>query len=507
VSYFKTRRLENDLANANSYGEWKDVAQTLDRLEGKDQWLGEESSALYSHRLIRNRLNELRQLRKKDNVPELVFWLHEGLHGNLGNMANEALYSQTRVGTKPLITQYINEVVEVLEYLASHQFDDFGYDAKIRFFKRVAKCFGRSGLLFSGGATLGMFHIGVSKALWEHNLLPRVVSGSSAGSIIASAMATRTDDEFLQFLDPEYLYLQAFAPNNWKSLVDEKAVLSGKQLEHCLQENLGDLTFAEAFERTGRILNIPISPVASNQMPRLMNYLTGPNVLIRTASLASCSIPGIFPPAKLMGKNFDGSITPYLPSLRWADGSLKSDLPMLRMARLHDVNHYIVSQTNPHIAPFLHRAAESERKKGVLPFAKDLVTGSLQAQGKHVLATAQNHVSQPFIKRVLGEAHSILNQNYRGDITIIPRFDPIKMAKVLTNPTPEDIESFIIAGERETWPQMERIRNASIISQTLEDCIRQLKIEGRQQPTGPSIKRASFSAKSIIEAVGLQKKS
>lgn len=506
MSYFKIRRLESDLANANSYDEWKEIAVTLDRLEGKDQWLGEEASPFYSHRLIRNRLNELRQLRKKDNVPELVFWMHEGLHGNLGNMANEALYSQTRVGTKPLITEYINEVVEVLEYLAANQFDDFGYDEKIRFFKRVAKCFGRSGLLFSGGATLGMFHIGVSKALWEHNLLPRVASGSSAGSIIASAMATRTDDEFLQFLDPKYLYLQAFAPNNWKSFADERSVLSGKQLEHCLQENLGDLTFAEAFERTGRIVNIPISPVASNQMPRLMNYLTGPNVLIRTASLASCSIPAVFPPAKLLAKNFDGSITPYLPSLRWSDGSLKSDLPMLRMARLHDVNHYIVSQTNPHVAPFMSRSSPSERRTGMLPFTKDLITGSIETQGKHILSTAQNHISQPFVKRVLSEAHSILNQNYRGDITIIPRFEPMKMAKVLTNPTPADIESFIIAGERETWPQLERIRNASVISQTLEDCIRQLKIQGHQHPSGPSIKRASFSARGLAEAIGLQKK-
>lgn len=36
---------------------------------------------------------------------------------------------------------------------------------------------------------------GVVKALFEHRLLPRVLAGSSVGSIIASIVATKTDEE------------------------------------------------------------------------------------------------------------------------------------------------------------------------------------------------------------------------------------------------------------------------------------------------------------------------
>jgi hypothetical protein len=36
---------------------------------------------------------------------------------------------------------------------------------------------------------------GVVKALFEHTMLPRVVAGSSVGSIVAGMIATRTDDE------------------------------------------------------------------------------------------------------------------------------------------------------------------------------------------------------------------------------------------------------------------------------------------------------------------------
>ena len=35
----------------------------------------------------------------------------------------------------------------------------------------------------SGGGSLGAFHLGVVKALLEHHMLPRVLAGSSVGSI------------------------------------------------------------------------------------------------------------------------------------------------------------------------------------------------------------------------------------------------------------------------------------------------------------------------------------
>jgi TAG lipase/steryl ester hydrolase/phospholipase A2/LPA acyltransferase len=38
---------------------------------------------------------------------------------------------------------------------------------------------------------------------------------------------------------------------------------------------------------------------------------------------------------------------------RWRDGSLESDLPMMLLKELFNVNHFVVSQANPHIAPFL----------------------------------------------------------------------------------------------------------------------------------------------------------
>ena len=50
-----------------------------------------------------------------------------------------------------------------------------------------------------------------------------------------------------------------------------------------MRQNIGDVTFLEAFNRTRRILNITVSSSTNFEMPRLLNYLTAPNVLIWSA--------------------------------------------------------------------------------------------------------------------------------------------------------------------------------------------------------------------------------
>lgn len=46
-------------------------------------------------------------------------------------------------------------------------------------------------------------HIGVVKAFLDANLLPRVVTGTSAGGLIAALVCTRTEEELKYLLVPE----------------------------------------------------------------------------------------------------------------------------------------------------------------------------------------------------------------------------------------------------------------------------------------------------------------
>ncbi|MES1917776.1 MAG: hypothetical protein MHM6MM_009482, partial [Cercozoa sp. M6MM] len=118
-------------------------------------------------------------------------------------------------------------------------------------------------------------------------------------------------------------------------------------LRDCLRDNIGDQTFAEAYQRTGRILNITVSTCDRTRhgQPRLLNFLTAPDVVIWSAALASCAVPLVYPPVALQCRRRDGRIRPFLDAgTQFADGSVEHDLPMTRLSELFNVNHFLVSQ-------------------------------------------------------------------------------------------------------------------------------------------------------------------
>ncbi len=470
------RRCENALAQATDYAAWSAAAQEHDRLTGAVEWRDQAESSDYDYRLVQARLEELRELRelrRQGEVARLVFCLHEGLHGNLGNIANPALYTGCRFGTKRLLTDYLDEITSALDYLCEYETPVFPLADKLRFFERTAQSFVRSALMLSGGATLGLFHLGVIKALWSEGLLPRVVSGSSSGSIVAATLGTHTDAELARVFDPTLFTVEAWRSLGFKSLLKGSSLMDSQQLERCIEHNVRALTFEEAFDRTGRIVSIPVSPARAHQHSRLLNYLSAPNVLIRRAALASCAIPGVFPAVMLEARDFNGVTVPYMPGDKWVDGTLNSDLPMLRVARMHNVNHYIVSQTNPHIVPFLGEA--KPREKGLLSFTRDIVSSTFQLYLKHLLDLARQNVDSHTLGLLLDKAYSVADQSYSGDITIVPPTWLNNLLDIFSNPRPERIAEFILTGERATWPKLERIRNATRISRAFEQGLERLR--------------------------------
>lgn len=66
---------------------------------------------------------------------------------------------------------------------------------KIQMFASIRQSFGRSALLLSGGGGLGIHHLGVLRVLLQHRLLPRIISGSSVGSLVAGVVCVTPDHE------------------------------------------------------------------------------------------------------------------------------------------------------------------------------------------------------------------------------------------------------------------------------------------------------------------------
>lgn len=472
-----------ELDHAQTYADWREVALDLDRLEGAEAWKQDEASEDYDHLLIRERLADMRRMRSSGDVRRLVYSLHEGLHGNLGNITSTGLYGFARVGTKRLIDEYIAEVVRCLDYVCAGDFRDFSEDDKVVFFKRTGTSFGRSALLLSGGATLGMFHLGVIKALFQQGLLPRVISGSSAGAIIGGMVGTRTDAQMPQLFDPSALNLAAFQRVNLRNVLRNGAVMNPAQLEQCLDINVGPETFTEAFERTRRIFGVTVSAAEHQSQGRLLNYLTAPHVLMCRSILASCAVPGVFPPVQLAARDYGGEVVPYLPSKRWIDGTVYSDLPMLRLARLHNVNHYIVSQTNPHVVPFM--LDDHSRRRGLLPLARELVLNA----SRSTLRLARSHLSGSPVRRMADQLNAVIAQRYSGDINILPSHSPRQLLRMFSNLDERELAQYIREGERATWPRIERIRNQTAISRAFEDCLLILKDRASERAAPRARKR------------------
>lgn len=475
----RIRKYRKMLATAPNYEVWKAAALELDYLEGNVEWKEDFASDLYHYELIYDRLSNLRQYHQQSDFERLKRALREGLHHDLGNMGNPVLYSRSRVGTKHLIEEYINQACESLDFLCDHPIPDFSLEDKLQFFRDTLTSYGRPTLLLSGGATLGMFHLGVIKALWEKGLLPQVVAGSSIGAIIAGMLGVHTDAEIPNMLVPENHDLKAWKWRGLLSAVRGDGLMDQQQLKQCLRANIGEYTFEEAFHKTGRSINVSVSPTQSHQKARLLCGYTSPYLLVWSAVLASAAVPGVFPPVTLMKKDLQGSILPYMSRQQFVDGSVVSDLPIERLMHLYDVNFTIVSQTNPHVVPFLNRKGKDE-KLSVFQLPSHIIKSEIQFHGQGVFDYLRKRVRPELLRQISGHMYTIMAQRYFGDVTIAPSYNLSHYRKMLSNPEPRFVRQLILEGERATWPKISMIRSHARISKTLERCVARLKDQRRR---------------------------
>lgn len=463
------RELQRALDTATDYGTWSQAAQGLDELSGRTAWRQRERSNLYDSATIRERLDRLRLLRATGDDLGLVFALDEGVHGNLGGMGKPVLYSKAQFGTKQLIGDYLDAVAETLLHLESLPDSKLPATVKLDLFRRASQCYGRSALMLSSGGTLMYFHFGVAKGLLEQGVLPNVISGSSAGSIVASVLGSRTDAELKGFFTPQNIcFGDPWQPSRMERSTGIRRILGTEAFEQTFERLIPDLTFREAFERSGRRISISVSPCERHQSPRLLNAITSPHVLIRSAVRASCAIPGFFEPVQLMARDSQGKTVPYLNS-RWIDGVFAADLPAKQLARLYGTNHYIVSYINPMLLPtFRDHKLESAWLQPLLIMLKSSARNVLKSTdvvlGKYLPTSSVGAVNKV--------AHDLLSQSYVGDINIAPSQRLVSPLKLLSPNTYEEIGALMLEGERQTWPRIEMVRNSSKISRTLDGILK-----------------------------------
>lgn len=483
------KKYERSMANAASYDEWSDAARKHDRASGMSRWKIMDQSRRFDYVSIRIRLDRLRLLKAKHDDHGLLLALNEGIHGNMGGMGKHELYEKARFGTKQLVIDYVDEIVTALEHLADPKVADISFEEKLDFFRRAHHCFGSTALMMSGSGSLLYFHIGVIKTLHEERLLPNIFSGSSGGSIVGSAVCTSSDEELNGKFDLEKIMFQREQDTGLFGFLDSFAPrhMDADEVREKVDEMIPDLTFQEAHEKTGRHMNISIAPVEHHQTSRLLNAFTSPNVFMRDSIMASTAVPGIYPPVTLMAKGTNGERQAYLPSRKWVDGSVSDDLPAKRLARLYGVNHYIVSQTNPHVVPFV---SDSKRNSDVSAIIRNATMSTAREwinAGAEILSRRTGRY--PAINRMINMTTSVINQDYVGDINILPPIGMINPLKLLAQRSEKDIEKMMDIGMRATWPKLEMIRVQTKIGRTLDRILKEYEEGYVKQVESGSSKR------------------
>jgi TAG lipase / steryl ester hydrolase / phospholipase A2 / LPA acyltransferase len=468
------------LSAATKLEEWEDAARQLDVLEGHDAWKADSKSNDYNTSLIAKRLAELDRARINCDIPAMLHLVRTSLSRDLGGIGNIDL-CRPYIGTKSLIERYVDATTSTIESLVEQSAipgalpDDVEHRDLLDALLCARQSFGRSALLCSGGGTFGMTHIGVLKAMFEADLLPRIVSGASAGSIVVAVLCTRTDEEIPAVLKAfPHGALDVFEENgkedtlaaHLKRLFMKGAWSDIRHLKRVMREVLGDMTFQEAYNRTRRICNICVSSASLYELPRLLNYITAPQVMIWSAVAASCSVPLIFKAAPLLAKDpATGEHIPWNPRGQgYIDGSVDNDLPMTRLAEMFNVNHFIISQVNPHIVPFLTKDDHVQTANETVEGVPDSGQGSSWLSTLSALAKDEALHRLHFLAELgifpnlVTKLQSVLSQKYSGHINILPKIELLDLPRILRNPDADFMLRACLSGERATWPKLSRIR-------------------------------------------------
>ena len=481
----KRRGLINKLDKAESYEEWRKFSLMLDREESREPWKVFPESSYYSPEIVQTNLSKLKSLMKDPQHPRNLMKFVERLCvKNVGGIGNYHMYTNTRVGTKYLIHDYVNVLNNAIRDVCQN--NSLDRDVRKRFCERVERSYGKTALLLSGGATFGWYHLGVVRALLNRGCLPDVVSGTSAGSLIAALVCVKSDEELKEVLKPE-LHPLCVAFENWGHMVKryfKKGALASNEEWRLKAENLMgcNLTFEEAYKKTGRALNITITFAGNkHNAPKLLNYVTAPNCLISSAVVASAALPVLLEPQGLLYKEEDGTISVHeSEGVAWTDGGFKNDLPMKELAQTFNCNNFIVSQVNPHIIPyFFWNTGAPGRPNSNGSWRGGFISSYLEAYLKLDLKKWVSLVNQmDLLPEVFGhDLSQVFLQETFGETTLTPTPYFWDYFYFFCNPDYNYLNHYFRTGERYTWPSISMIETTFKFERTIENSIKQLGAE------------------------------
>ncbi len=175
-----------------------------------------------------------------------------------------------------------------------------------------------------GGAAKGFAHIGAIKALEAQGIKPDIVVGTSAGSLVAALYASGLDGFEMQRLA---LDMKESMLSDWS--LPDRGVFKGEALQDWVNKTVQNRTL----EQLPRKCAVVATDLQSGEIIVFERGDTG------TAVRASSSVPGVFQPVRISGREY-------------VDGGLVSPVPVKVARRLGaDIVIAVDISTRPSKAP------------------------------------------------------------------------------------------------------------------------------------------------------------
>ena len=372
------------------------------------------------------------------------------------------------------------------------------------------------------------------KALFSAGLLPRVLSGSSGGSIAAALLCTRTDSELQESMDtwPTAPNTDFFGPakglkGTIRHLVSKGTLHSAEIYVLRLQRLMGDLTFQEAYARSGRVLNIAVVAADTHEPCRVLNYLTAPNVLVYSAVLCSSAFPFLFAPQELLMKNAKGDIVAHFAPCRpkneeekstcssssstttttstcSAPGSSLVDAPSIAptsptvpIPPSTKTSAAVALESSTRMRRWCDGSLEEDlpmRCLGELfgvnyflvsqcnPWLIPLLSGAqlLPRRLAHLIELEVKHRSGQILALFpRNKLMKLIAQPWYGDLNFILPVTTFNVARSAVNFTPGEIVKAMQAGQRAVWSKLPAVRAACAVEVAVDAELRMLTMQAR----------------------------
>lgn len=265
---------------------------------------------------------------------------------------------------------------------------------------------------------------------------------------------------------------------------------SGKWTDILKYHCMGDMTFLEAYQKTGRVLAILATPSRGDEPIHMLSYLTAPHCLIRSACVASASIPYLLPTSNLLFKNpITGEVTEnttIYTALR--DGSFLSDVPNIELAYYFNTSFHLVSQVNPHISIFyFNRHGTSSRTQ--------THWGWSNFRGTFLLSFFESVLKYDMIKNLqimkemklfpnflgFGDISNVFLQNFGGpthsSISLVPDTTFTDYLGLFSAPTPQHLRNMIKGGEMMLFLKKSLLDNRLLVSKAMLEGVQCVEVE------------------------------